>query len=224
LIRGAFFDLGCATAGALFPRQDGRSYQRFRLLQSLTMMHPSRAATNTRLSSRGCVVYTLASAEEFLQSTHFNDMSCVIADVQMPVMCDVELLTTMRAQGYRVPFIFITACPDESVRARVLNAGAICFLEALRRTYFDRLPRRRLGRTAQRRRHLILRAASASGRKRRGCSYPTLDDHKWCSSACWRPLAAPLLSPEEAEEFCTAPDTPKPKFEGEFLLKEFRRR
>jgi FixJ family two-component response regulator len=81
-------------------------------------------------------------------------MSCVIADVQIPVMCDVELLTTMRAQGYRVPFIFITACPDESVRARVLNAGAICFLEALRRTYVDRLPRRRLGRTAQRSRHL----------------------------------------------------------------------
>jgi FixJ family two-component response regulator len=27
-----------------------------------------------------------------------------------------------------VPFIFITAFPDESVRARALNVGAICFL------------------------------------------------------------------------------------------------
>jgi len=52
----------------------------------------------------------------------------VIADVQMPVMSGVELLTTMRAQGYRVPFIFITAFPDDSIRDRALKAGAICFL------------------------------------------------------------------------------------------------
>jgi FixJ family two-component response regulator len=57
-----------------------------------------------------------------------NDTSCVIADVQMPVMSGVELLTLMRAQGHRVPFIFITAFPEESVRARVLKAGAIAFL------------------------------------------------------------------------------------------------
>jgi FixJ family two-component response regulator len=52
----------------------------------------------------------------------------VIADVQMSVMSGLELLTMMRAQGYRVPFIFITAFPDESIRARALKAGAICFL------------------------------------------------------------------------------------------------
>jgi len=52
----------------------------------------------------------------------------VIADVQMPVMSGVELLTLMRAQGHRVPFIFITAFPEESVRARVLKAGAMGFL------------------------------------------------------------------------------------------------
>ena len=87
-----------------------------------------RAATNNLLRSHGYVLHTFASAEEFLQSTHLNDMSCVIADVQMPVMSGVELLTTMRAQGYRVPFIFITAFPDDSIRARALNAGAICFM------------------------------------------------------------------------------------------------
>jgi len=63
-----------------------------------------------------------------LRSAHLNDTSCVIADVQMPVMNGVELLTLMRTQGYGVPFIFITAFPDESVRARALKAGAICFL------------------------------------------------------------------------------------------------
>ena len=87
-----------------------------------------RAATNNLLRSHGYTVHTFASAEEFLRLAHLNDTSCVIADVQMPVMSGVELLTTMRAQGYRVPFIFITAFPDDSIRARALNAGAICFL------------------------------------------------------------------------------------------------
>jgi FixJ family two-component response regulator len=34
----------------------------------------------------------------------------------------------MRNQGHKAPFIFITAFPEESVRARALKAGAICFL------------------------------------------------------------------------------------------------
>jgi len=43
-------------------------------------------------------------------------------------MSGPELMTVMRGQGYLVPFIFITAFPDESVRSRALNAGAIGFL------------------------------------------------------------------------------------------------
>jgi FixJ family two-component response regulator len=87
-----------------------------------------RAATNNLLRSHGYTVHTFASAEEFLQSAHLNETSCVIADVQMSVMSGVELLITMRAQGHRVPFIFITAFPDESIRARAMKAGAIGFL------------------------------------------------------------------------------------------------
>jgi FixJ family two-component response regulator len=87
-----------------------------------------RAATNNLLRSYGYAVHAFASAEEFLGSAHLNDTSCVIADVQMSVMSGLDLLTLMRNQGHQAPFIFITAFPDESVRARALKAGAICFL------------------------------------------------------------------------------------------------
>lgn len=87
-----------------------------------------RAAINNLLESRGYIVHTFASAEEFLSSTVSTDTSCVIADVQMPSMTGIDLLTQMRAQGSATPFIFITAFPDESVRVRALKAGAICFL------------------------------------------------------------------------------------------------
>jgi FixJ family two-component response regulator len=87
-----------------------------------------RAAINNLLESRGYTVHTFASADEFLKSTDSTDASCVIADVQMPFMTGIDLLTQMRAQGSATPFIFITAFPDESVRVRALKAGAVCFL------------------------------------------------------------------------------------------------
>ena len=87
-----------------------------------------RAATNNLLSSHGYIVRTFASADEFLQSAGPDESSCVIADVQMPAMSGPDLLTHMRAQGYAAPFIFITAFPEDSVRARAMKAGAICFL------------------------------------------------------------------------------------------------
>ena len=87
-----------------------------------------RAATNNLLRSHGYAVHTFASAEDFLQSAHLDNTSCVIADVQMSVMSGLDLLTTVRAQGNRVPFIFITAFPTEGIRARALKAGAIAFL------------------------------------------------------------------------------------------------
>ena len=87
-----------------------------------------RVGTENLLNSLGYTVHTFASAEEFLRSAHFSDTSCVITDVQMPAMSGLDLLTHMRAQGYGAPFIFITAFPEENVRARALKAGATCFL------------------------------------------------------------------------------------------------
>jgi FixJ family two-component response regulator len=87
-----------------------------------------RTATDNLLSSHGYLVDTFASAEEFLQSARLKDSSCIIADVQMSAMSGLDLLDHMRAQGYAAPFIFITAFPEASVRARAMKAGAIGFL------------------------------------------------------------------------------------------------
>jgi len=87
-----------------------------------------RIATNNLLRSRGYIVHTFASAEEFLGSQRLEETSCVIADVQMLAMSGLDLLTEVRAKGFGSPFIFITAYPDENLRARAMKAGAICFL------------------------------------------------------------------------------------------------
>ena len=46
----------------------------------------------------------------------------------MPTMSGFELQAKLLADGYRKPFIFITACSSENTRRRALKAGASCFL------------------------------------------------------------------------------------------------
>jgi FixJ family two-component response regulator len=87
-----------------------------------------RASTSSLVRSHGYTVFTFASAEAFLQSDRVHDTSCVISDVRMPTMGGIDLQAHLLAQGYRVPFIFISAFPEESTLARAMEAGATCFL------------------------------------------------------------------------------------------------
>ena len=87
-----------------------------------------RVATTKLVRVHGLVAYGFASAEEFLQSPHARDTSCLITDVRMPGMSGVDLQSRLIAQGRRVPIIFITAFSEESSKARALEAGAVCFL------------------------------------------------------------------------------------------------
>ena len=78
--------------------------------------------------SLGFIGHTFGSAGEFLHSPHLAETSCVITDIEMPGMSGVELQRVLTARGNNVPIIFITAFPDEEIRTRVLEAGAIGFL------------------------------------------------------------------------------------------------
>jgi FixJ family two-component response regulator len=87
-----------------------------------------RFATRSLVRSAGLNARTFASAEEFLQSDCVTKSSCIITDIQMPGLSGVELQCRLLAEGHRTPLIFITAFPNDSLRARVLEAGATCFL------------------------------------------------------------------------------------------------
>ena len=87
-----------------------------------------RLATDSLLRSRGYAVCTFASPGDFLQSAELHETACVITDVRMPVMGGIELQAILRARGCTVPFVFITAFPEEVVRVQAMNGGAACFL------------------------------------------------------------------------------------------------
>ena len=76
----------------------------------------------------GFSTHAFASAKEFLSSAQLRETACLIADVEMPGMSGIELQDHLIAAGHTIPIIFITAFPDERVRDRAVNAGAIDFL------------------------------------------------------------------------------------------------
>ena len=87
-----------------------------------------RGAIESLVTSLGFLARTFPSAEAFLQSGLVAETSCLISDIQLPDSSGVELVDRLANLGLSIPTIFITAYPDDAVRARVLEAGAVCFL------------------------------------------------------------------------------------------------
>jgi len=87
-----------------------------------------REATHHLLRLLGYATASFESAEDFLTSGCVHETSCLITDVHLPGMSGVQLQSRLTSDGHRMPIIFITAFPDEAVRARVLSRGALCYL------------------------------------------------------------------------------------------------
>jgi FixJ family two-component response regulator len=96
-----------------------------------------RDATEQLVQSLDYNASTFGSADEFLKSEQVHDTSCLITDVQMPGLNGIDLQDRLIARGHRIPIIFMTGYPDDSVRARAMKAGAVCFLnKPLREDHF----------------------------------------------------------------------------------------
>ena len=81
------------------------------------------------LRAHGVIADAYPTAEAFLGAPARGDTWCVISDVQLPGLSGLQLQARLAAEGRRLPFIFLTAYPDESVRSKAMEAGAVCFLK-----------------------------------------------------------------------------------------------
>ena len=88
----------------------------------------AREGISNLVSSLGYETLTFDSAEKFLQSSCIDATACIITDLQMPGLSGLDLQDRLREQGVHTPMIFVTAYPDERLRARAINAGALGFL------------------------------------------------------------------------------------------------
>ena len=87
-----------------------------------------RSALKDLMEAAGLSARCFGSAEEFLESDRRNQTACLITDVSMPGMSGLELQARLKAEGSRIPIIFITAHADAKTKLRAMMAGAVGFL------------------------------------------------------------------------------------------------
>ena len=87
-----------------------------------------REALGGLLGAFGYVVRTFESAEDFLASESFNQVTCLITDVQLGGISGLQLLRHLVAMHHLVPTIVITALSDDELRSSAMDAGASEFL------------------------------------------------------------------------------------------------
>jgi FixJ family two-component response regulator len=80
------------------------------------------------LNEFGYSVRAFSSPLEFLASDALEQTRCLILDVAMPGMTGIELQAELKQRDSQIPIIFITATRDETIRASVVELGAVACL------------------------------------------------------------------------------------------------
>ncbi|HEY8226007.1 MAG TPA: response regulator transcription factor [Pyrinomonadaceae bacterium] len=87
-----------------------------------------QSALKDLMESAGLSARCFGSAEEFLESDQRNQTGCLVTDIRMPGMSGLDLQEKLKAEGSRIPMIFITAHSDAKIKMQAMSAGAIEFL------------------------------------------------------------------------------------------------
>lgn len=87
-----------------------------------------REALTSLMSSLGYDAMPYASGDAFMRSAERGRTACLITDVHMPGMTGPQLHQRLIKAGERIPTIFVTAYPDETVRKNAARAGIDCYL------------------------------------------------------------------------------------------------
>ena len=87
-----------------------------------------QSALKDLMESTGLSARCFGSAEEFLESDLRNQTACLVTDIRMPGISGLELQAKLKAEGSRIPIIFITAHGDSKMKTQAINAGAVEFL------------------------------------------------------------------------------------------------
>jgi FixJ family two-component response regulator len=89
---------------------------------------PLREALGSVMKAAGFSAEGFPSAEDFLDSPHRQNTSCLILDVRLPGMSGIELQKRLLDADCPVPIVFVTAHGDATLRDLVMRAGASGFL------------------------------------------------------------------------------------------------
>ena len=81
-----------------------------------------RLLTAARLEGQYRVI-TASDGKEAMEIIHKGNIDLVVADIMMPVMDGYDLLRTLRQEGYRMPFLFLSAKESLGDKERGFSLG-----------------------------------------------------------------------------------------------------
>ena len=87
-----------------------------------------RDTTSDLLESAGYSAVAFSSPGDMLASGELPQFACLITDMRMPGMSGIELYERLRATGWGIPTILVSAYPDELDRERACRAGILSCL------------------------------------------------------------------------------------------------
>lgn len=88
-----------------------------------------RDAISLLLKTEGMEVQSYASASTFLEAVQSSRIGCVVADVRLPGMSGIELVSVMKERGFSIPVIMITGHGDVQLAVNAMKLGACDFIE-----------------------------------------------------------------------------------------------
>ncbi len=88
-----------------------------------------RETTRRLFQAEGWVVYTHASAEDFLDMPRPEGAACLLVDNILPGMSGTALITLLRAQHSSLPSVMLTGFGDAATAVAALKAGASDLIE-----------------------------------------------------------------------------------------------
>jgi FixJ family two-component response regulator len=87
-----------------------------------------REALRDLFQSIGLRVEVYGCAAELLRSKLPAVASCLVLDVRLPGMSDIDVQAQLAQANIRIPVVFMTGYGDIPMRVRALKAGAVDFL------------------------------------------------------------------------------------------------
>jgi FixJ family two-component response regulator len=87
-----------------------------------------RVATQRLLNAAGFATAAYASAEELLADGLCEDDACVVSVLVLPGRSGLDLLRGLRASGWLIPLILITAHDTPRARQEAADSGVTAYL------------------------------------------------------------------------------------------------
>jgi FixJ family two-component response regulator len=116
-------------SGRLMRRTKGGSKQSMRAHRPVIAVvdddESVRESLPDLLKMLGFEARVFSSAEAFLDSDSVKEAKCLILDIAMPGMSGPDLQRELKLRHQEIPIVFITARRDDSLRAHLIEQGAV---------------------------------------------------------------------------------------------------